>query len=228
MSPPCQPGKVAPISKLRWLVSGPGLLDPPESTSSEMDSDQIISPILEARRLHSAVPEGADGSDVLMTMPKVVRTYTRKIAAKSPVREDSLTSSPSRSSVHERVLLEGHLDDAADTPIEYLASKENRWMKHAKKRTSAGPRNRRKRILQDDEGACQEDRSEDGANTVMSVDNKTKRKKRKKRRAPVNQLALVARAPSHESSRLNAQVRTSLLQDHLLWVSIMRCVLLTC
>ena len=162
-------------------VSGPGLLDSPESTSSKMDSDQIVSPIPEARRLHSAVPEGADGCGVLMTMPKVVRTYTRKIMRESPAREDSLASSLSRSSVHERVLLEGHLDDAADTPIEYLASKENRRIKHAKKRSSAGSRNRRQRILQDDEEACQEDRSEDGANTVMSVDNKTKRKKRKKR-----------------------------------------------
>ena len=223
ISPPCQPGDVAPFSKLQSTsstghedllfvdsVSGPGLLDPPESTSSEIDSDQVVSPIPKARRLQSAVSEGADGCDVLMTMPKVVRTYTRKVMGESPVREDSPTSSLRRSSVHERVMLEGPLDDALDPPIEYLASKENRRIKDAKRRTSAVPRKRRQRILQDDEETCQENRTEDGADTVISVDNKTKRKKRKKRRAPVNQLALVARAPSHEGSRLKSQVRTPL------------------
>ena len=225
VSPPCQPGEVAPISKLQLAsstghedllfidsvatVAGPGLLDPPESTSSGIDSDQVVSPIPDARRLQSAVWEGEDGCDVLMAMPKVVRTYTRKIAHESPVRKDSLTSSLSRSSVHERVLPEGLLDDTLDTPIKHLASKKNCRIKDAKKRTTAGLRKRRQRISQDDEEACQADRSEDGAHTVLSVDNKTKRMKRKKRRAPVNQLALVASAPSHEGSRLSSQVRTS-------------------
>ena len=226
VSPPCQPGEVAPFSKLQLTSStgnedllhvdsvatlpGPGLLDPPESTSSEIDSDQVVSPIPKARRLQSAVSEGADGCDVLMTMPKVVRTYTRKVTGESSVREDSPTSSLRRSSVHERVLLEGPLDDALGTPIEYLASKESRRIKDAKKRTLAVPRKRRQRILQDDAETCLENRTEDGADTVISVDNKTKRKKRKKRRAPVNQLALVARAASHEGSRLKSQVRTPL------------------
>ena len=202
-------------------VSGPGILDPPESTSSEIDSDRVVSPIPEARRL--AVAEGADGCDVLMTMPKVVRTYTRRITRESPLREDSPISSLSRYSVHERVLPKGPIDDALDTPIEYLASKEDRRIKDAKKRTSAVPRKRRQKIVQDDEEACQENCSGDGADTVIRKDNKTKRKKRKKRRAPVNQLALVARAPSHEDSRLNSQVRTFLWHFHLLWVLIMRC-----
>ena len=240
LSPPCQPGKVAPISKLQLTsstchedllfvdsvaaVSGPGILDPPESTSSEIDSDRVVSPIPKARRLQPVVPEGADGCDVLMTMPKVVRTYTRRITRESPLREDSPISSLSRSSVYERVLPKGPLDDALDTSIEYLASKEDRRIKDAKKRTSAVPQKRRQKIVQDDEKACQENCSGDGADTVIRKDNKTKRKKRKKRRAPVNQLALVARAPSHEDSRLNSQVRTSLWHFHLLWVLIMRCV----
>ena len=204
-------------------VSGPGILDPPESTSSEIDSDRVVSPIPKARRLQSVGPEGADGCDVLMTMPKVVRTYTRRITRESPLREDSPISSLSQSSVHERILHKGPLDDALDTPIEYLASKEDRRIKDAKKRTSAVPRKRRQKIVQDDEEACQEDCSGDGADTVTRKDNKTKRKKRKKRRAPVNQLALVARAPSHEDSRLDSQVRTSLWHFHLLCVLIMRC-----
>ena len=112
-------------------VSDPEFLDPAESTSSEMDSDQLVSPRAEAPRLHSAVPEGADGCDVLMTMPKVLRRYTRKIAREKPVREDSLTSCLSRSAVHKRVLPPGPLDDALDTPIEYLALKENRRIKYA-------------------------------------------------------------------------------------------------
>ena len=239
LSPPCQPGKIAPISKLQLTsstchedllfvdsvaaVSGPGILDPPESTSSEIDSDRVVNPIPEARRLQSAVPEGADGCDVLRTMPKVVRTYTRKITREFPVREDSPTSSLRRSFVHERALLNGPLDDASNTSIKQFASKKDRRIKDTKKRTSAVPRKRRQKIVQDDEEACQEDCSGDGADTVIRKDNKTKRKKRKKRRAPVNQLALVARAPSHEDYRLNFQVRTSLWHFHLLWVLIKLC-----
>ena len=225
VSPPCEPGEVAPILKLQLAsstghedllfvdseatVPGPGLLDPPESTSSGIDSDQVVSPIPKARRLQSPLWEGADGCDVLMAMPKVVRTYSRKVIHESPVRKDSLTSPLGRSSVHERILPEGPLGDALDTPTKHLGSKKNRRIKNAKKRTTAGLCKRRQRIPQDDEEACQADRSEDDAHTVLSVDNKTKREKRKKRRAPVNQLALVASAPSREGSRLSSQVRTS-------------------
>ena len=210
-------------------VSEPELLDPPESTSSEIDSDEAVSPIPEAPRLRSAVLEGADESGMLMTMPKVVRTYTRKITRESPVRKDGHTSSPSQFFVHERTLLDRPLDDASDKPIKLLASLKTRRRKDTKKRISAVPQKRRQQLLRDDgEESCQEDSIKDGVDRVVSWDSKTRPKKRKKRRAPVNQLALVARAPSHEDSGVSSQVGTSLWHDRLLWVSIIHCVKATC
>ena len=103
-------------------------------------------------------------------------------------REGS-TSSLSRFFMHERALLEGPFDDASDTPI--LGNRPQRkttGQKMERKRVSAVPRKRRQRVLQDDEEPCQEDREEDGADTVIKPDYKTERKKRKKRRAPVNDM----------------------------------------
>ena len=67
-------------------LSGPGLLDPPESIPSETDNDQVFSLALEARRLEYPFPESTDESDVLMKTPKVIgrrraafRPYPNKI-----------------------------------------------------------------------------------------------------------------------------------------------------
>ena len=195
-------------------ISRPGLLDPPKSTSSETDSDRVLSPSPETRRLRSPNPEGAVGSDVSMKMPKVVRTYTKRIKHGPPVRGDSSTLFLTRSFTHERALLHQKFGDGSDMPTGRSPSREKPITKPTNKLTSAVPRKRKQQTLQDDEGqGC----SEDDADIVTS--NKSSKSNRKKRRAPVNQLALV---PSHEVFTVNAQVRTY-LRHHLLRVSLWDC-----
>ena len=223
-SPPCQPAEIAQSPKLQSTASkghedllcdsvatvrSPELLDPPESSPSELNNEQAVSPIPEARRLQYPVPERPDGSKMLVRMPRVLRTYTRKIKYASPVRKDSSTSSPTRSSIHKEALLEGLPNNGSDTPTAHLASKKKRRVKDAEERTSAVPRKRKQQTLQDDEEACQKDRREDDADIVTGE--KKRKARRKKRRAPINQLALVAVPQS--------QVRTS-FRHHLLCVSI--------
>lgn len=60
-------------------VSDSGLLDPPESTSSDADCDQVPSPAPDAINLRSPDPKRPYESDVSMKIPRVIRTYTRKI-----------------------------------------------------------------------------------------------------------------------------------------------------
>ena len=199
------------------IISRPGLLDPPESTSSETDSDQVLSPSPETRRLRSPNPEGAIGSDVSMKMPKVVRTYTKRIKHGPLVSDDSSTLFLTRSPKHRGALLDQHLRDRSDMPTGQLASGAEPTTKPTKKRTSAVSRKRKQQTLQDDEGNRRGDGSEDDADIVTSKE--SSKAKRKKRRAPVNQLALVTRLPSHKVPTVNAQVRTYFLH-RLLRVSV--------
>ena len=198
-------------------ISRPGLLDPPESTSSETDSDQVLSPSPETRRLRSPNPEGAIGSDVSMKMPKVVRTYTKRIKHGPLVSDESSTLFLTRSSTHRGALLDQNLRDRSDMPTGQLASGARPTTKPTKKCTSAIPRKRKQQTLQDDEGNGRGGGSEDDADIVTSK--KSSKAKRKKRRAPVNQLALATRLPSHKVPTVNAQVRTYFLH-RLLRVSV--------
>ena len=198
-------------------ISRPGLLDPPESTSSETASDQVLSPSPETRRLRSPNPEGAIRSDVSMKMPKVLRTYTKRIKHGPLVSDDSSTLFLTRSSTHGGALLDQNLRDRSDMPTGQLASGAKPTTKPTKKRTSAVPRKRKQQTLQDDEENRRGDGSEDDAHIVISK--KSSKAKRKKRRAPVNQLALVTRLPSHKVPTVYAQVRTYFLH-RLLRVSV--------
>lgn len=179
-------------------VSDPGLLDPPESTSSDVDSDQVLSPAPDARRSRSPDPKGTDESGVLMKIPRVIRTYTRKIKHEPLARKDISTKSQTQSFTPQRALHDGLLNDGSDTPTEELAFRENLnirpAIRPAKKRTPTVAVKRKQQSLQNDEGLRREDRGEADADVETSERNK--KTKRKKRRAPVNQLALVASLPS--------------------------------
>lgn len=175
-------------------VSDPGLLDPPESTVSDVDSDQVLSPAPDARRLRSPDPKGADGGDVLMKIPRVIRTYTRKIKHEPFVRKDISTKSQTQSFTPQGALLDGLLDDGSDSPTEQLASRENLNIRPAEKRNPRVAMKRKKQSLQNDKGLRRGGCSEADADVETSERNK--KTKRKNRRAPVNQLALVARLPS--------------------------------
>ena len=190
---------------LEAALPGPSLLDPPESSPCETDGDQVPSPAPEARRLPSPHSPGADERDVTMKIPKVVRTYTKKIKHESLKWKDSYTFPLTRSSTHEGALLDVLLDDGSDVPKERLAPKERSKIRPAKKLSRSAPLKRKRQILQHDEKICQEDSSEDKVDTVISK--KKSQTKRKKRRAPVNELALVTGLTVHGIPTKKAQVR---------------------
>lgn len=148
-----------------------------------------------------------------MKMPKVVRTYTKKIKHESPVQKNSSALSLTRYSMREGDLLDGLLDAGPDTLIQQIVSKETPKTKPAKKPTSAVTRKRKRQTLQDGVKVHREDRSEDDA--VIVTGEKKRKIKRKKRRAPGNELALVVGLPSQELSAVKTLVRM-LLGHHLL------------
>ena len=199
-------------------VLGPDLLDPPESSPNEIDSDQVYSRSPEARRPRYLDPRCADEQDVAMKIPKVTRTYTKKAKRGPSMLKDNSAISQIQFSTHEGVLLDGLLDDGSRTrtPIEQLASLSIPEIGLAEKHTSEIPWKRKRQPPQDDEVIRGESLGEDAGDIVLRE--KTKKTKRKNRRVPVNELALVTRLQSREISPVNAQVRTSFRQ-HVIWVS---------
>ncbi|CAF9917846.1 hypothetical protein IMSHALPRED_003763 [Imshaugia aleurites] len=191
-------------------VLGPGLFDPPESTPGETDSDQILSPSPGVSRLRYPSPKCADEQDVLMKIPKVTRTYTKKVKPVLLIWKDGSAISHTQSSTHERALLDGLVDDGSTEQLPCISIPETG---PAERQRSVIPRKRKRQALQ---GIRQENPSED--NLSMVIREKKKTTKRKKRRAPVNELALVTR---HSSSPLR-QVRKSIRRYHIL-VSNRRC-----
>lgn len=219
--PPCELAEAAEAPKLKpsastghgdlpfidSTVPGPGLLGPSKSIPNEIDREQVLSLSPEARILRYPNPQAADEKAVSKRIPKVVRTYAKKIKHVSEVRKDSSALFLTQSSTHEGALLDRLFDDGSDAPIKRQVSREIPKTKPAKKHTPASPRKSKRQLLQDDEEIRREDYSEDDADTVITE--KKKETKRKKRRAPVNGLALVTDFPSHQYSPAEAQVRTS-------------------
>ena len=198
-------------------ISSPGLLDPPESVPSETDRDRVSSPSFVARRVRFPDPDGRDESDLLMKIPKVIRTYSKKIKRELPVRTNSNHSSSTRSSAHKGPLPDDLLSGEPATPNEELASKEPHNSRPATKDISAPPQKSKRRTLQDDDDFCRDNRS--GGDADMLISEVKTRTKQKKRRAPVDELALVTRLIPHSTPAVKARVRTSC--NHLfLWISI--------
>lgn len=227
---PCNPAEAAEVPKLQPIAStdhgdlrfigatvpGPDLLGPPESPD-EIDDKQALSPSPKVKRLQPPNLNGTGEKVVSIKIPKVVRTYAKKIKHVSPVGNPSSDLFLTQSSTHEGALLDGLLDEDSDAPTEQLACGELSKTMPAKKHNSAIPPKRKRQPLQDDEEIRREDHNEDDVD--MTASRGTERTRRKKRRAPVKELALVTRLPSHEYSTAKAQVRTSFGQD-LVWVSI--------
>ena len=194
--------------------AAPGLLDSPESTPNETDSEQVLISSPEARNLRPPRPSGADEIDESVKIPKVTRTYTKKTKHVSPQRKDSPALFLTQLPKHERALFDGLPDDESDSTTEQVASRESQ---PAKEHTSAVPQKRRQQPLQADEEIHREDYGVYDADIVIME--KDKKTKRKKRRVAVNELALVKRLSSREHSPANNQVRT-LFCAAFFWVSV--------
>ena len=210
---PAEAPKLQPIASTRLedlpfidsaaTILGPGLFDPPESTPGETDSDQILSPSPGVSRLRYPSPKCADEQDVLMKIPKVTRTYTKKVKPVLLIWKDGSAISHTQSSTHERALLDGLVDVGSTEQLPCMSIPETG---PAERQRSVIPRKRKRQALQ---GIRQENPSED--NLSMVIREKKKTTKRKKRRAPVNELALVTR---HSSAPLR-QVRKSIRRYHI-------------
>ncbi|CAF9940004.1 MAG: hypothetical protein ALECFALPRED_008402 [Alectoria fallacina] len=221
-APELQPIASTDHGDLRFIgaiVPGPDLLGPPESPN-EIDDKQAPSPSPEIKRLQPPNLNGTGEKVASIKIPKVVRTSAKKIKHVSLVGNPSSDLFLTQSSTHEGALLDGLLDEGSDAPTEQLASGEISKTMPAKKHNSAIPPKRKRQPLQDDEEIRREDHTKDDVD--MTTSRGTERTRRKNRRAPVKELALVTRLPSHKYFTAKAQVRTSFRQD-LVWVSIRPC-----
>ena len=199
--------EVLPFIDSAAEIPGPGLLDPPESIINEIDSEQVLTPLPEAKRLRSLNQKGVDEKDVSMKIPKVVRTYAKKTKQVLPVRKYTSALILTQSSTREGALLDGLLNDGSGATTEQSASREVSKVQSAKNSISAVASKRKRQPQQDNEETRREDHREDDADMVLGQ--KQKRTKRKKRRAPIKELALVTKLPSPEVSPVNSQVRKS-------------------
>ncbi|CAD6564042.1 MAG: hypothetical protein ASARMPRED_002672 [Alectoria sarmentosa] len=204
-TPKLQPVASTDHGDLRFIgatVPGPDLLGPPESPN-EIDDKQALSPLPKVKRLQPPNLNGTGEKVVSIKIPKVVRTYAKKIKPVSLVGNPSSDLFLTQSSTHEGPLLDGLLDEGSDAPTEQLASGQISKTMPAKKHKSAIAPNRKRQPLQDDEEIRRSDHNADDVD--MTASRGTERTRRKKRRAPVKELALVTRLPSHEYSTAKAQ-----------------------
>ena len=228
VTPLRKPAEVAEGPKLKMVASGkiesaqsiaaasrPSFLDPPEPTSNRMDSEGVPSPSLEAKRLRCSTPNGKEEKDVPVKIPKVIRTYTKKAKHVSPQQRDSPALFLTQSSTHKGVLIDGLHDDSPDSPTERLASREASKDRPVKKHTSVVLQKRKRHPLRENEEIRQVGHNEDDAD--MLIWQKQGKKRRKGRRAPVNQLALVTGILGVSPAK--SQVRTSFGQCFI-WVSV--------
>lgn len=230
LTPPRKPAEAAEVPKLQMIAStgledlqyiatasGPGLLDAPEPTPNKIDGEQVLSLSPETKRLRTLNPRGEGEKDVSMRIPKVTQTYTKKAKHVSPQQNDSPALSLTQRSMHQGRLIDDLHDNRLDSSTEQLASREASETEPVTKHTLAIPRKRKRQPLQEE--IHRVDRGEDDADTAIR---ENKRKRRKRRRAPINELALVADIQSLEVSAVKGQVRTSCGQ-HFIWVSIRQC-----
>ena len=186
-------------------ASSPSFLHPAEPTPDKIDSEQILSLSPEGKGLRCPTPKGKAKEDVSMKFPKVTRTYTKKAKHGSPPQRGSPALFLTQSPTHKEALIDGLHDDGSDSPTDRLASKEVSRIRPVRKHTSEVLQKRKRQPLRESEESRQVDHNEDDADMVMRE--KKGKNKRKRRRAPVNELALVKNIQSLEVSPIKVQVR---------------------
>lgn len=188
-------------------TSSPNSLDPAEHTPNKTDSEKILSLSPEGKRLRCPTPKGKVMEDVSMKIPKVTRTYTKKAKHISPPQRGSPALFLTQSPTHKEALIDGLHDDRSDSRTERPPSREGSRIGPVRKHTSEVLQKRKRQPLQENEDGRQVDHNEDDANMVMRE--KKGKNKRRRRRAPVDELPLVTNIQSLEVSPVKAQVRLS-------------------
>lgn len=183
-------------------ASSPSFLDPPEATPNKIGSEIILSLSPEGKGPQCPTPKGKEKEDVSMKIPKVTRTYTKKAKQVSLPQRGSPALFLTQSPTHKEPLIDGLHDDRSDSPAQRLASKEASRTRPARKHTSEVLQKRKRSPLQENEENRRVDHDEDDADMVTGE----KKGKKRRRRAPVNELAL-----------MKVQVRLSSGQ-HFIWI----------
>ena len=219
MTPPCQLAEAAEAAELQmipstgledmpFIASGPGLLDPPESMSDESDGEQVLSPSPGTREQPPNL-ERVD-ENLFKKIPKVTRTYTKKVKRVLPRYNEIFRLPLTRSSTRDEALLDELLLVRPDSAAKRLVSRKISQAKTAKKNVSALPKKGKLQPLQEEDENHQKDHDEGDRDIVIKKNEK--KTKRKKRRVPVNELALVTLVESpqyREYPSASNQVRTS-------------------
>ena len=216
------------------VISGQKLSDPPRSVLNKIHCQRILGPFQEAEIQRPSKSQGADQRTISMNLPMVHKTYSKKLKPASPLHMDRSTLFPTQFLTHEPILPGEHFYDGRDTPTEQPALRESPSDKCTKKLNLVGSLKRKRQPLADVEQVRQGDQAKDpikddeddevDPNIVIKED--TRKTRRKKRRAPVNELPLVKTfnesLPSRTTSPMIADVRISLRQ-HPFQVSIRLC-----
>ena len=204
------------------MMSGQKLSDPPRSVLDKIHCQQVLGPFQEAETKRPSKLQGAEQRIISMNIPKVLKTYSKKLKHTSPLHMDRSTLFPNQSFTHEPILPGEHLYDGRNTPAEQPALRRSPSDKCTKTLNLVGSLKRKRQPLADVEQVRQEDQAEDpildNENDEVDPDivikEDTRKTRRKKRRAPVNELPLVKTLneslPSRTVSPMDANVRISL------------------
>lgn len=188
------------------------LLDPPESCPQEEISDKYddVDPSPKTEEPMRATNRATEEERESMEAPKVLRTYAKRKRPTPSPAERQKTESPALFCTQESA--EPHDESHRHPETEPLLSREphmkmkprNKREPHQDKLPDAKKRKRAASIkaVESEPPATPESDN----NVIPRIKKKTKRKEQKKRRAPVNELALVSKLPAQIDSQAKPKV----------------------
>ena len=204
------------------MISGSKLSDPPRSVLDKIHCQRVLGPFQEANIKRPSKLQGAEQGIISMNLPMVLKTYSKKLKHTSPLHMDRSTLFLKQSFMHEPILPGEDFYDGRNTPAEQPALRESPSDMCTKKLNLVGSLKRKRQPLADVEQVRQGDQAKDPIEDDEDVEvdpdivvkEDTRKTRRKKRRAPVNELPLVKTLneslPSRTASPVDANVRISL------------------
>ena len=218
------------------VMSSRRISDPPRSVLDKIHCQQVLGPFQEVKIKRPSKLQSAEQRIISTNIPMVLKTYSKKLKHASSLHMDRSTLFPTQFFTHEPILPSEHFYDGRDTPTEQPALGESSSDKRTEKLNLVGSLKRKRQPLADVEQVRQRDQAEDPikddeddeVDQDIVIKEDTRKTRRKKRRAPVNELPLVKTLdeslPSRTASPMDADVRLSLRQ-HPFQVSIHFCAL---
>ena len=208
---PATPAVHNALRPMRPLAEDPSILDPPESYAEDAieHTQQDSVSLFEAEKAKATVDAAVNDETELLKAPKVVRTYVKKPRQSSPPTESLPDESPffcTQSSVADHEHRSEDQEAVSQTEGTALSNTKDHDSYTPTAHEPQTPGNSKSQALQPADEGDHEPTALSAADTVTE---KTTGK-RKRRRAPVNELALVAELPLRSDSPANAKVRASI------------------